>query len=338
MSEDISNIILLPLRSSESNPSDGEGAKGQPVAKIIPFPFCRGRNDLMDGISQYLELFERGFDFFYSLAERRQDLYRAFPNHKDDIIQKEIRKDSESVYFAALRGFEKIVGKMYEDLNKESQALQYPIPAFDALIDARVLEVYNQRFEKFKAKTLEHRSIDRLVNPELRVFGEAVYESSRLAQTLTCSIEQVTQLLFPSNLIERRALELQDCLSRVRNDKEAIPEEVRTACQSTKSWIQYVSYWYNELDEQREKFFKAWHEVIWKPVLRVYTSGVQELALNASMYYRIEAEKQGRVFLGLDYYEQILNRLNSDGKCKLERGTADQIRVGAMPLSKSLKP
>lgn len=311
-----SNVIHLPLRSSESEPFDGEGAKGQALAKIIPFPFCEGRNDLMDGISQYLELFERGFDFFYFLAERRQDLYRAFPNHKDRIIQKDIQKAPESIYFAALIGFEKIVGKMYEDLHRERQALPYPIPAFDALGDARVLEAYNQRFEKFREKTLEHRSIDKLVNPELRVFGEAVYESSRLAQTLTCSIEQITQLLFPSKPIESHASELQDCLSRVRNDKEAIPEEVRTACQSTKSWIKYVSYWFNELHEQRENFFKAWQEVIWKHVLRVYTSGVQELSLKASMHYQTESEKQGRVFLGIDYYEQILNRLNPDSKGK----------------------
>jgi len=328
MGEDQANIIQLNLRMPKAQEStsqgvdssqdmENQGIENQVPARIVPFPFCNGRNDLMDGISQYLELFERGFDFFYSLAERRQDLYRAFPNHKDGIIQKDIRKDTDSVYFAALIEFEKLVGKMYEDLCQERKAAIYPIPAFDVLMDARVLESFNQRFERFRSKIVEYHCLDKLVNPELRVFGEAVYESSRLVQTLTSSLEDITKLLFPSTPIESKAQELQECVARFRSDKEVITREVGTACQSTKSWIQYVTYWFKELHDQRENFFKAWDEVIWKPILRVYTSGVQEMECKTSMHYRFESDKQGRLFLGLDYYEQILKRLHPESQGQL---------------------
>ncbi len=309
MSEDNDNVIhLVDHKPSEEQYTPKQHESVQ--CKIIQFPFDKGKNDLCDGIGQYHLLFEYGFDFLYGLLEKRGVACQTFPNHCGKLHNKDITSSEQAHYLAALMQFESLVTKIHLESQQFQESNISGVPALQTLTDARVIECFRKRFDNSRAKFLNYHQLDALYNPELRVFGEGVYESSRCLQTMSRGISEITSLLLPSNPIETQAEALEDSLSRISSDQDAIKFGISQACQGPKEWVGYITQWFHILSDYREEFFNAWNQVVWNPVKRVYTAGVLELELVVGMNYRTVCEQEGRMLLGLEYFERILEKLS----------------------------
>lgn len=308
MSEDNSTIIHLVASPA---PDESEFRLDTP-GRIIDFQFTGGRLDLVDGIKHYLSLFENGFDFLYSILEKNQTAFRAFPNHRQTFINKYVQEPPQGIYLATLIEFERLVARLIKDSRVQESA--HPafveIAAFQVFTQAKALAAYRDRFEASKNKFTSCKEIFLLYNPELRCFGETVQESSLYLRTISKAIDGLIPLLIPSVDPPCQALDLEHCLAPVSSDRKALIEEISAASTKRANWIRYVSSIYTTLHSHRENLFTAWKDLIWEGVKRVYTPGGIELELDARLIYRQECEREGRFILGLEYYQRILEKLN----------------------------
>ena len=323
MAKDPNNLI--PLRFKQDIPEGKpEDKKSDPVAsptgqatrqetcKIISFPFANGRNDLADGIKQYHALFEIGFDFLFEQMQKRGKACNTFPRHCTSLHLKDIRQSQRAHYLAGLIQFENLITKLHDDARKlraVNPAQNYPM---DVLHDAQLIRGYKKQFHETEGTLFPYRELRPYYNPELCLFGEHVYRSTRYLQETMQGLSHITSLLMPSRPIESQAYALEACLERLSSDRDSIMEGVRQAVSGRKEWVAYVTMWYHKIKDDQDHFFTAWNELIMNPIKRVYTDGVIEMEIDARMVYKIECEKEQRVMLGLDYFNRILQRLNPE--------------------------